>query len=201
MAAEDGFMKSQYTVANCYAHGRGTKRNFKKALELHKELADKGYIKSMLYVGEAYYNGDGAPTDAAEGVKYLRMGAEKEDALCEYYMGDAYTAGRGVEKDPRKAEQWYKRAASHGHILSRKILDAKGVAYGGSDAESPFESFLRKAKSGDAQSMYIVGRYYEDGIGIDADIDQAKVWYGSAAKKGNEAAKRALADIRAREQK
>jgi TPR repeat protein len=48
--------------------------------------------------------------------------------------------------------------------------------------------------------MYIVGRYYEDGIGMEKDLEQAKVWYGGAAKKGNEAAKRALESIREKEE-
>ena len=40
--------------------------------------------------------------------------------------------------------------------------------------------------------MYIVGRYYEDGIGIEKDLNKAKDWYRKAKKRGNSAAKRAL---------
>ena len=40
--------------------------------------------------------------------------------------------------------------------------------------------------------MYIVGRYYEDGIGINRDLNKAKEWYRKAKKRGNSAAKRAL---------
>lgn len=40
--------------------------------------------------------------------------------------------------------------------------------------------------------MYIVGRYYEDGIGIEKDLRKAKEWYFKAKKRGNSAAKRAL---------
>ena len=110
-------------------------------------------------------------------------------------MGDIYHNGRGVPKDDGKATEWYRKAAAQGHTLSKKILNAMGAAEAIQNEESPFDMFRKDAEKGNPQSMYIVGRYYEDGIGMNKDVESARIWYGKAAAAGNEAAKRALAAL------
>ena len=35
-------------IGNCYYHGIGTARDYKKAFELYKELAERGYVKALM---------------------------------------------------------------------------------------------------------------------------------------------------------
>lgn len=197
MAAEDGYRRSQYVVANCYADGRGVTKDRAKAVGIHKELAKAGYIKSMLFVGESYYLGEGVEQDRAASYEWFRMGADEGDVFCEYYVGDCYEHGYGVECSADEAIKWYRKAAAQGHTLSMKLLEAV-EKYGGAGADegvSPFDSFLAKAEAGDPQSMFIIGRYYEDGIGMNNNMAMAREWYSRAAERGNEAAKRALVGL------
>ncbi|MCQ2070005.1 MAG: sel1 repeat family protein [archaeon] len=198
-AAEDGYMKSMYLVANCYAHGKGVKKDLKKAFELHLELAKKGFNKSQLFVGEAYYHGDNVEKDYNEAYKWFKLGADKNNVFCQYYVGDCLENGYGVEADPEAAVEWYKKAAEQGHVVSARKIESKKKAEAEEETakeiladESPFETFKKSAESGNAQSMYILGRYYEDGIGMEKNVEAAKEWYAKAAEQGNEAAKRAL---------
>ena len=45
---------------------------------------------------------------------------------------------------------------------------------------------------GDSDSQYCLGRCYEDGIGVDVDLNEAREWYARAAQQGNKDSKRAL---------
>lgn len=96
---------------------------------------------------------------------------------------------------------WYRRAAELGHVLSRQIVEnATGEKVKFKPDESPFESYLRAAENGDHDAMFIVGRCYLDGVGVTADTEQADMWLNKAASKGNEAAKRFIAQQRRNQQ-
>ncbi len=60
------------------------------------------------------------------------------------------------------------------------------LAEGGDDwvLVKRFQEQLGKAKQGDFQAMYDVGRMYERGRGTETDINQALGWYEKAAKNG-----------------
>ena len=85
-------------------------------------------------------------------------------------------------------------------MVSRKIVEDEKSQEILRD-QSPFATFEKSARAGNAQSMYIVGRYYEDGIGIEKDLSKAKEWYRKAKKRGNSAAKRALEALERSEEK
>ena len=190
-ASDDGYMKATFTLANCYSRGKGVPKDAKKGFEMHKELADKGFIKSAFHVAEAYYIGDAVPQDYKKAFSLFKVGAEKDNVFCQYYLGECYDKGHGTSVDKAEALKWYRKAAQQGHIVSQKIVEERKSEAILKD-ESPFDTFLKSARAGDAQSMYILGRYYEDGIGIEKDPRKAREWYQKAKKRGNPAARRAL---------
>lgn len=199
IASDEGYMKAAYTVANCYIRGRGVPRDFKKGFAMHEALVSKGYARSSLLVGESYYLGDGVDRDYGKAFKAFQVGAENGNAVCQFYLGECYDKGNGTRKDPKVALEWYAKAAKQGHIISQNILEERHAQELAASDESPFALFEKKARAGDAQAMFIVGRYYEEGIGIAKDIEKAKEWYTKAKKRGNAAARKALEDLGGRQ--
>ncbi len=198
MASDQNYMKAAYVVANCYMRGKGTAKDGKTGFEMHKTLAEHGFIKSIVVVAEGYYHGDYVEQDFNTAFKLFKEGAEKDNVFCQYYLGDCYDNGRGTKKNSEEAVKWYSKAARQGHTLSKKILEERKVDQILTD-ESPFATFEKSARAGNAQSMYILGRYYEDGIGIEKDLKKAKEWYAKAKKRGNQAARRALEALEKKE--
>ena len=47
-----------------------------------------------------------------------------------------------------------------------------------------FSYFMKAAKTGDAQAQYYVGYFYERGIGVEQDIEQAVHYYTRSANSG-----------------
>ncbi len=191
ISSDAGYMKAAYAVANCYLKGTGVKKDAPKGFEMHRTLAENGFAKSMLYVGESYYLGESVKQDLEEAFRLFSSGAELDNVICQYYLGECYRKGQGVKADEVAALKWYKKAADQGHVISKKIVeDHRNKAI--LEDQTPFATFEKSARAGNAQSMYIVGRYYEDGIGIEKDLKKAKEWYMKAKKRGNSAARRAL---------
>ncbi len=200
ISADAGYMKAAYAVANCYLKGNGVEKDAPKGFEMHRSLAEKGFAKSMLYVGEAYYLGETVKQDLEEAFRLFSAGAELDNVICQYYLGECYRRGLGVKADEVTALKWYKKAADQGHVISKGIVeDHRNKAI--LEDQTPFATFEKSARAGNAQSMYIVGRYYEDGIGIEKDLKKAKEWYMKAKKRGNSAARRALDALEVNERK
>ena len=84
---------------------------------------------------------------------------------------------------------------------STGVLHCEGEKVKVKSEDSPFESYLRAAKNGDADAMFIVGRCYLDGVGTEKDPEEARRWFNKAAAGGNQASKRALNQLRRAEQK
>ena len=187
IASDAGFMKATFTLARCYAGGFGVKKDIDMFVKLHTELAERGFAKSAFVLGERAFEN----FRYDEAFRYFSKGAELDNVFCQYYLGECYMFGHGIRKDETEALKWYKKAADQGHVLSQKIIDDRRNREILKD-QTPFATFEKDARAGNAQSMYIVGRYYEDGIGINRDLNKAKEWYRKAKKRGNSAAKRAL---------
>ena len=190
-------MKAQFSVAEAYSKGRGTKKDISKSLELHRKLAENGFGKSQYHIAYAYFEGEGLEKNDKKAFEWFAKGAENGNVLCQYYTGYCYQNGVGTKADKAKAMTWYKRAAEQGHTLSRNIVESEtGEKVVHAGEESPFESYLRAAKDGDADAMFIVGRCFLDGVGTEKDVNEARRWFNKAASKGNSASKRILLQLR-----
>ena len=117
-------------------------------------------------------------------------------------LGDIYANGLlGCPVDARASIGWHTLAANKGDGHSELALSgwfltgASGVLQ-----QSDTEAYLwarRAAGKGISKAEYAVGYYTEAGIGVAADIDEARRWYARAAAQGDARAQRRLADIRA----
>ena len=55
--------------------------------------------------------------------------------------------------------------------------------------------FRMAAERGDSLALYTLGACYEDGSGVEPDIEQACYWYRRAAENGFEAARDTLKEL------
>lgn len=68
-------------------------------------------------------------------------------------------------------------------------LNGFGVA---KDARKAFAAFAKAAQNGDITAQYWLGFCYENGIGAQADLAQAKKWYTESAARGDAIAQPAI---------
>jgi len=90
-----------------------TRGNRAKALQIHRELAEKGYAPSINYMGIAYILGELVEQNLPLGVEYYRKSAELGYAPAQLNLGDCYMNGMGIETDKEEAVKWYLLAATN----------------------------------------------------------------------------------------
>lgn len=84
--------------------------DYKTALQVWMDGAQRGDPKSQMYVGEIYEKGLGVPPDYAAAAQWYRRAAEQGYAPAALSLGVLYENGLGVPRDPKQAAQWYGRA-------------------------------------------------------------------------------------------
>lgn len=106
----------------------------------------------------------------------------------QFRMGCAYEYGlMGCPVDPRSSIMWYSRAATQEEHQSELALS--GWYLTGSEGvlqQSDTEAYLwarKAAQAGLAKAEYAMGYFTEVGIGIAANLEDAKRWYWRAAGK------------------
>ena len=69
-------------------------------------------------------------------------------------------------------------------VWSARYKQARTFLYGDDDTpqdhEAAYRLFMEEALSGNALAMHDLGRMFMDGIGVDADANQAQAWYAKA---------------------
>ena len=66
------------------------------------------------------------------------------------------------------------------------------AAFDAGDHAEAWLQFWMLAKDGDSAAQYNVGQFYREGIGIPADLREARRWYEKAAAQGHALAEYAL---------
>ena len=111
-----GSLESYCNLGYCYEQGQGVVLNSQKAFELYKYAAEQGYNRGCRSVAGCYLNGIYVETSAAEALNWLTKAAENGDVLAMYYCGSILEEGEdGVPANPKKAKEWYKKAAAAGY--------------------------------------------------------------------------------------
>ena len=75
--AEQGDDDLQYSIAVCYALGKGTAKDLKKAAQWFKKSAEQGNVDALHALGLCYYTGDGVDKDLFEARKWIKKAADK----------------------------------------------------------------------------------------------------------------------------
>lgn len=102
-------------------------------------------------------------------------------------------------KDYENAFLFFSEANKRDNKLSSKYLaECYFYGYGVKQSNGKAYKMCKKALEtikNDATLMYMMGYFYQNSIGVSADINEAKSWYKKAANAGNHNAKNALKEI------
>jgi TPR repeat protein len=146
-------------------------------------------------------NSSVVPHDEAHARELFTQAAQLGYAPSQFKLGSAYEYGSlTCPVDPRRSIAWYTKAAGKNDGESELALS--GWYLTGSEGvlkQSDSEAYLwarRAATKGIPKAEYAVGYYSEVGIGVAADIEEAKRWYMRAAAQGNKRAMMRLTELK-----
>ena len=112
--------------------------------------------------------------------------AKEGNPEAQFKVGEMYETGMGVEQDKREAIYWTTRSANQKYEAARfKLLywdlERRGLS---SKNKTRLQELNQKAKRGNAQAQYYLGKMYAHGIGINKNNDVAIDWLNQAASVG-----------------
>ncbi|BGP42863.1 hypothetical protein JCM10449v2_006875 [Rhodotorula kratochvilovae] len=141
------------------------------------------------------------PFDPAQAREFFTQAAQLGYPASQFKLGACYEYGTlTCPIDPRRSIAWYTRAAERGDPDAELALS--GWYLTGSEGvlkQSDSEAYLwarRAANKGLPKAEYAVGYYSEVGIGVKADLEEAKRWYMRAAAQGNKRAMQRLTELK-----
>jgi TPR repeat protein len=160
-----------------------------QAAEVVRVHAQRGELEAQAQLGQMLLDGHGMQQDPVEALHWFRTAAERGHAMARNMLGRCFQLGWGCERDMDEASDHYRIAAAQGldwGMYNYAMLLTGGLRRGAQpDLPKAFDLFQRAADSGHAKSMNLVGRFYEDGIVVDADPVQARHWYQRSAEGGD----------------
>ena len=129
------------------AYGYLKQKEYTKALEGLKPLAEQDHVPSQINLGRMYHKGLGVEIDYKTAIKYYEMAANQGDNKdAQHTLGNLYRNGQGeknaVAQDLNKALHYYEKASDNGF---------------------PY-------------SMYTIGVMYAEGEGVNKSIKNSTKW-------------------------
>lgn len=192
-AATLGDTPAMYKVGMIMLKGLlGQPRNPREAVGWLKRAAERADAENphalhelgLLY--ESAQPNDVILRDEAYALSLFEQAANLGYKFSQFRMGCAYEYGlMGCPIDPRSSIMWYSRAATQEEHQSELALS--GWYLTGTDGvlqQSDTEAYLwarKAAQAGLAKAEYAMGYFTEVGIGIPANLEDAKRWYWRAA--------------------
>jgi TPR repeat protein len=125
-AASTGYPPALYALANWHLHGKGVRKDYKKAFSLLKKAANERFAPAEHDLAVAYELGKGVEKSEKQAWLYYLQAAHDGDRDAMTEVARCFYHGIGTKKDFAKAAEWYRRAAERGDSDAQYAL---GVAY------------------------------------------------------------------------
>lgn len=194
-AATLGDTPAMYKVGMILLKGLlGQPRNPREAISWLKraaEAADSENPHALHELGLLYESAgpnDVIIRDEPYAFQLFKQAADLGYKFSQFRLGSAYEYGlMGCPVEPRLSIMWYSKAAEQGEHQSELALS--GWYLTGSDnvlGQNDTEAYLwarKAALAGLAKAEYAMGYFTEMGIGVPANLEDAKRWYWRAAGK------------------
>lgn len=187
-ACELGHAKSCNEVAYGYRNGWGVDENAKKAIEFFAKACELGDEDSCSHLGYIYADGDeGAKQDGKKAFYYFDKACEMKNGYSCVVLAGLYIDGKGVEKNINKAKELYTAQCQH-----KKYQDFKACARLGElnfkekEYKNAKEFLGLGLKGGEIWTENYLGQIYEEGLGVEKNLEKASKYFGDFCTKAGE---------------
>ncbi|MFT5913651.1 MAG: TPR repeat protein [Flammeovirgaceae bacterium] len=194
--AKAGKPRALYLLGVLYEEGKYERQNLRKANQYYRMAADKKYDSAYYALGRLYEFGTGVTQNHALAFSYYSKLEDTEHSHAIYRLGTFYEKGLSVPVDRKRATSLYLKARMLGYLPAQTKLDAIGLDSLGSNKDIYYIHY--KADRGDAVSQFIIGKVYEDGVGIEKNIAKGYDYYQKSAAQNYPKANIAIGDLYAK---
>eukprot|EP01022_Parablepharisma_sp_SALTPOND_P020236 TRINITY_DN3627_c0_g1_i1.p1 TRINITY_DN3627_c0_g1~~TRINITY_DN3627_c0_g1_i1.p1 ORF type:complete len:706 (-),score=99.15 TRINITY_DN3627_c0_g1_i1:1812-3929(-) len=194
-ACQMGCSKACGCLAKMFETGTGVEKNLTEAFALYKQGAYLGDPGCMFAIGK-YFEKNIVPEHEPnrgmeDAVSYYERAAGEGHPEALTKLGYMHEQGIYYQKDIGRAIEYYTKAAQRGDFLAINYLGLHYYKMAQSADESVRRKYYQKAAElfkkskelGCARAANNLGMCYEQGTGVEKDLDQAFACYKEAANK------------------
>ena len=193
--AEQGSVPAKLYMGNFYWSSLyGCPHDLEKSAALYEECARMGNARAQYIMASNYYYGDGVPKDYELAKMYANLALEQKFIYAWRRWGKFYRDGRCVQQDYKKARFYYEKGAKMGdYNCYNKIADMYYHGWGCDvDYEASFRYFQKGEKAPASSQNYSIkrakmalGRCYENGQGVEKNLEEAVQKYQEGYRHGS----------------
>jgi TPR repeat protein len=199
---------AMHKVALILLYGKlGQRKNLKEGITWLKRAAnaaDEYHPESLHDLAQCYEKKGGCPVlipDEHYAFELYARAAQFGFAPSQYRLGSCYEYGLlGCQVDPSNSIKWYSKASEQGFPDAELALSSWYLSGShGTLQQSDSDAYLwarKAADRGNAKAEYQVGNYFEIGIGVESNLEEAMKWYTKAAAKGHKRSSQRLAELK-----
>lgn len=148
--------------------------------------AKEGDSTAQYRLGKCYLGGIGVEQDSKEAFKWFQKSADQGDAEGQCGVGACYCNGEGVEQDFKTGLKWMYLSAEQKlpkawYNIASLYLSGK---YHKKNIKEAEKLLIMAARAGDEDSMYKIGKIYENEPSL-RNLGKAFNWYYSGAVNGS----------------
>ncbi len=158
-------------------------KNYARALEILKPLAENGDSQAQVTLGIMYDFGHGVAKDPAKAIEWYIKAAEQGIPVVQHDVGVKYFQGQGVEQDYLKAAYWWEQSANAGLADSQfnlGLLYYRGIGLK-VDYQKASSLFTSAAEQDHPHAQYSLAVMYAFGQYLDKNYEHALKWFSKSA--------------------
>lgn len=206
-SSERNYKEAYLETAICFYFGEGVEKNYSEAFKWGKRFADevdnssldeKNQVRLAILMQNLYYKGMGTLQDFSEAAKWARKGAELGDGHSQGLLAFFLSSGKGVLQNKAEAKFWAEKSATQNNSFGQNVLGFLYEHPPKGEKENMKEAirwYQKASQQGVYSSTFMLAKIYEEGKGVDKDINKASYFYRLAVKQGSKEAGEKLKEL------
>ena len=197
MAAEQGVVAAQGSLAVMYYYGQGTQKNINQAVKWFEKAAKQGDPPAQYKLALMHYEGIEINQNFEKAFQWGEKAADQGYAPAQSLLAQMYTEGEAVDQDLEEAVYLIQKAVETGYAKAQHqiaFMYYRGEGFD-QDINQALHWFERAAEQEHTEAQYQLAHMYYKGEGLDRDINQALEWFKRAALRGHIEAQHKLARL------
>ncbi|OJW47883.1 MAG: hypothetical protein BGO67_03060 [Alphaproteobacteria bacterium 41-28] len=184
LAADQGHSEALSNLALMYQQGRGVKKDERKAVELYSLAVEQGQPNAQYNLALMYFKGQGVGKDEQLAVKLFKLAAAQGVTQAEYMLS-MLSAFKDNKQDEYEVVRLNNLATDLGYVDGQDKLALKEKSQSPQKAKEDEVWLDIAAKGGDSTAQYKLALMYEEGNGVEKDLQKAIDLYRQSASQGN----------------
>ena len=177
-----------FLQAKAYDQGIGVETDKQKAAMLYQKAMEQGDMRAKMNLAMMYIYENVEAGSPEQGLQMLRELAEEgkgeSKGIALFNLGCCYCWGMAVALDKQKALELWEQASEAGCAEADYSI---GTYYNNElhDMERGLEYFEKAAMKGSVMANHILAQLYEEGMGVEQDLEKSFVYVGRLAELGD----------------